>query len=268
MPIDAPIHTNASNLGRVLNAGLPVLLVFWGRNSAPCDQLMPALDHLARTHAGRVLVVKVEGRDEPELLARYHVEALPTIVFARGGQPVATARGAVGEADLAAWADHLAGQGARPPVPSGPSIPLPADAAAGAAATGAAGSYRPSSHADHAGGPGTPAGQVAVLTDSNFDQVISTTALPVLVDFWAVWCGPCRLVAPIVEDLAHTYAGRAVVAKLNVDENPNVAARYGIMSIPTLLIFRDGRIVDRMIGAQPGPVLRRHLAQQLPPSES
>jgi thioredoxin 1 len=265
MPIDAPIHTNASNLGRVLNAGLPVLLVFWGRNCPPCDQLMPALDHLARAHAGRVLVVKVEGRDEPDLLARYHIEALPTIVFARGGQTLATARGAVGEADLAAWAEYLAGQGAQPPVPSGPSIPLPEYAAASEQAAAHAGSYRP---APRAAGPGAPAGQVTVVTDNNFDQVISTTALPVLVDFWAVWCGPCRLVAPIVEELARAYAGRAVVAKLNVDENPNVAARYGIMSIPTLLIFRDGQIVDRMIGAQPGPVLRRHLAQQLPPSES
>ena len=97
------------------------------------------------------------------------------------------------------------------------------------------------------------------------DQVINGASGPgpVLVDFWAPWCGPCRMVAPVVEQLARDYAGRAVVGKLNVDENPRVGERYGIRSIPTLYIFKGGRVVDQIVGAQPADVLRQRLARHL-----
>ena len=85
--------------------------------------------------------------------------------------------------------------------------------------------------------------------------------LPVLVDFWAPWCGPCRMVAPSVEQLAREFDGRAVVGKLNVDENPAVAGRYNIMSIPTLLIFKNGAVVDQIVGAQPLEALRQRLVR-------
>jgi len=80
--------------------------------------------------------------------------------------------------------------------------------------------------------------------------------LPVLVDLWAPWCGPCHMIAPVVEKLAVDYAGRLKVAKLNVDENPATANAYHVQGIPTLLIFRDGRVVDRIVGAAPEPLLR------------
>ena len=101
------------------------------------------------------------------------------------------------------------------------------------------------------------------LTDANFDQVVAGKGKPVLVDFWAAWCGPCRMVAPAVEQLAREFAGRAVVAKLNVDENPRAAQRFNIMSIPALFIFKDGQVVDRIIGAQPAPVIRERLARHV-----
>lgn len=85
------------------------------------------------------------------------------------------------------------------------------------------------------------------ITDSNFDQVISTDK-PVLVDFWAEWCGPCKMVGPVVEEIAGDYDGQAVVGKVNVDLNPNVSARFGIRSIPTLLFFKNGQIVDKQVG--------------------
>ena len=85
------------------------------------------------------------------------------------------------------------------------------------------------------------------ITDSNFDQVIATDK-PVLVDFWAEWCGPCKMIGPVVEEIAGDYEGQAVVGKVNVDLNPNVSARFGIRSIPTLLFFKNGQIVDKQIG--------------------
>lgn len=100
------------------------------------------------------------------------------------------------------------------------------------------------------------------ITDSNFEEVISSEK-PVLVDFWAEWCGPCKMIGPVVEELASDYDGKAVVAKVNVDENPNVSAKFGIRSIPTLLVFKNGEIVDKQVGAVPKGVLSQKLDAQL-----
>ena len=105
-------------------------------------------------------------------------------------------------------------------------------------------------------------GKTIELTDSTFDQTINTDK-PVLVDFWAEWCGPCKMIGPIVEELAGDYDGKAVVAKINVDENPQTAAKFGIRSIPTLLVFKGGQIVDKQIGAVPKSVLAQKLAAQV-----
>ncbi|MCS7081497.1 MAG: thioredoxin [Bacteroidetes bacterium] len=102
------------------------------------------------------------------------------------------------------------------------------------------------------------------LTDQNFEQEVLQSELPVLVDFWAPWCGPCRMIAPIIEELAQEYAGRLKVGKLDVDHNPQVSMQYNIRSIPTLLIFKNGQVVEQLIGAVPKHMLvgylERHLA--------
>jgi thioredoxin len=98
-----------------------------------------------------------------------------------------------------------------------------------------------------------------VVTDASFSIDVERSPLPVLVDAWAVWCGPCRMIAPVIDELAAEMAGRVRVAKLNVDENPATAARFGLQSIPTLLIFKAGREVDRIVGVQPKSEISRRL---------
>jgi len=97
------------------------------------------------------------------------------------------------------------------------------------------------------------------ITDSNFDEVVKQASLPVMVDFWAEWCGPCKLIGPVVEELSGELEGKAVIGKLNVDDNPKVSVDYGIRSIPTLLIFKDGQLVDRHVGVAPKEVLLKKL---------
>lgn len=101
------------------------------------------------------------------------------------------------------------------------------------------------------------------LTDNNFDDEVLNSENPVLVDFWAEWCGPCRMIGPVVEELANDYDGKVKVGKVDVDSNPEVSVKYGIRSIPALLIFKNGEVVDQIIGAVPKSHLTKQLEAQL-----
>jgi thioredoxin 2 len=108
-----------------------------------------------------------------------------------------------------------------------------------------------------------PVGKPQPVTDASFAQDVERSPLPVLVDAWAPWCGPCHMIAPVIDQLATELAGRVRVVKLNVDDNPRTAARFDLRSIPTLLVLRDGREVDRLVGVQPKQEIARRLERVL-----
>ena len=231
---DAPIITNDQSIERVLAAGLPVALVFL--NGAASPALQETMNRLARAHAGQLLVVEVPAGDNPASVRRYQIDRLPAVVAVRGGQALSKAGGISGT-DLDSHVAFLLGKGPQPAQPE----------AAGA----------PSAH--RTGGDAHP----YVVTDATFEQDVLRSPQPVLVDFWAPWCGPCRIVAPVVEKLAQEMAGRLRVAKVDADENPFTVQRYGVQGIPTMLVVKNGQVADRWVGALPEPALRGRVAAAL-----
>ncbi len=220
---DTPITASDQALDRVLNAGLPVALVIW-RDTLD-ESLSAAMREIARTDAGRLLVARIDASENPQAAARAS-GPLPVLFLFRDGIEVGRAQG-LSAASFRAHIAHLLGRGPRPN----------------------GNGSQPSAHAD------APAAPV-IVGDATFQREVLESNLPVLVDLWAPWCGPCHMIAPVVEKLARDYAGRLKVAKLNVDENPQTALHYQVQGIPTLLLFKGGRVADRIVGAAPEPLLR------------
>ncbi len=101
---------------------------------------------------------------------------------------------------------------------------------------------------------------ITTLTDATFDEEIAAAGEPVVVDFWAEWCGPCKVIAPVLEEIATEHAGKVRIAKLNIDDNPGAARRFDVMSIPTLIVFKDGQPAKRLVGAKPKGALLEELS--------
>ncbi len=225
MAIHSVIHTNQQSIERVLQAGLPLVLVFWQRTAPLAPALEEQLERAAARHAGQLLIARIDAEAEAGLVSRFQVHQIPSLLFLKAAKVEGSLPGDAREAAVDSWLNYLTQGGERPTA----ATPSMADAP----------------------GPIT-------LTAANFDQIINGAA-PVLVDFWAPWCGPCRMVAPAVEQVAKQFQGRAIVGKLNVDEVPQIAQRYQIRGIPALYIFQRGAVVEQMVGVQSAQTLQQHL---------
>ena len=228
---DSVLASNDLSLERVLNAGLPVALVFY-EGELPAN-LRQAMDNLARRYAGKALLVMLARSDAPQAASRFNVTQFPTLVTIRDHKTV-TSQAGVQASDLNAYITHLLGVG-----------PLPAPRPSAAASSGVKRDATP--------------GPVSV-NEASFDREVLQSDRPVLVDFWAPWCGPCHMVAPTVEALAREQAQTLKVVKVNVDENLGLASKYRTMSIPTMIVFKGGREVDRWVGALPESAIRNRVA--------
>jgi thioredoxin 1 len=228
---DTPLNSNDQSLDRVLRAGLPVALIF-ADGPTPLDE---PLNQLAKQYAGQALIVKIKPGENPVSLRRYPVQGLPALVAIQADKALATVEN-VTPAELAPHLAYLVGKGPRPAPQAQP---------------------RPSAaHANNGSGA-----HPVIVTDATFEAEVLRASEPVLIDFWAPWCAPCRMVAPVVDKLAGELAGKLRVVKVNTDENPRLSQQFDIHSIPTMMIFKGGRLVTRWAGALPEGGIRQQLRQ-------
>jgi thioredoxin 1 len=232
---DAPIHSSDQSFERVLAAGLPMAVVFSGRELR--DDFDQIMRRLAREHAGQALLVRIRADENPRLTAEYRVERVPWVVTVRGSTMI-TSQPLADPGGIETHLSHLLGDGPPPTI----ADDRPKDAG----------------HRSYAAGTNR---EPLIVTDASFASDVLRSELPVLVDFWAPWCAPCRMVAPTVEKLAREHSSRMRVAKLNVDDNPVVAGQFGVTGIPTMILFNAGQVADRWTGALPESSIRARLAR-------
>jgi thioredoxin 1 len=224
--INSPVITNDQGFTRLLAAPIPVLFLLWNGQGVP-DEVNQALLDLASQEAGRLLVAKINARENPEAAHRFNVHQTPVLIgMAESGEVTRVAQPRPG--DIKRHAEFMLGRAPKP---------------------------EPAPRQQPPAGEGQAARPLHI-TDAAFEREVLHSETPVLVDFWAPWCGPCHMIAPTLDKLAREYAGRLKVVKVNVDENSHYAGLFGVQGIPTLLLVQDGRVANRLVGAQPEPILR------------
>jgi thioredoxin len=242
---DTPITTNDLSLDRVLAVRLPIMLVFL--DSTNQQNVEPQLKQIAREFSGQILVAKILTNDNPESTRRYQIRQTPAVVSLNDGQVMSKGEGLSADS-VRKHALFLTGKG---PEPAQETVSKSSPAG-----------FQPSSNGKVHGAHRANS-QPQTVTDNTFDQEVLGSPIPVLVDFWAPWCGPCRMTEPVLEKLAREMPGTLLIAKVNVDENPHLSNRFGIQSIPTMMVVKNGKVIDRWMGALPEQALRNRLSQAL-----
>ncbi len=227
MPIfDTPITTDDNNLKKVLNQQIPSLLVL--HDGGLDKPLEDAINKEAKKNAGDLLVVRVDTGQNPDTHLRYGEPPLPALVTFTEHAKVKSDAGTIRPRDIRDHIKHLLRD-----------KPLPVR---------------------DSGNKGAVANHPITVTDKNFRKEVLKSKVPVLVDFWATWCGPCHTIAPHIEQIAKEYGGAVKVAKLDIDRNQVIAGRYNVRSIPTMIVFEGGQPAARVTGADPSG-LRRMVKQ-------
>ncbi len=197
----------------VLQSDVPVVVDFWAPWCGPCRTIAPALETLAGEYEGRLTIAKVNVDEQPQWSSMLGIQSIPTLIAFKSGQAIGRLVGAYPESAYREVFDQIL------------SIEIEEEQPTMA--------------------------QPIKVSDKDFEEKVLKSDIPVVVDFWAPWCAPCRVVAPILDRLAVEYEGRLTIAKVNTDEDQQHAVEYGIRGIPTLLIFKDGKEVDRLVGSLP-----------------
>ena len=245
--LDAPVRTMVHNLDKVLMTGMPVMVVFESPACEECQKMEGSLKELAKEYAGKSLIVRVDDAHTGEINRQFSIQQIPTIVLWREGQEIGRLEGAMAQGVLKDNLEYLIGNRPRPKSAETP------------AGQSKARGTQPREGKKTSADSGAP----VVVTDATFEEVILRSPIPVLVDFWAPWCGPCRMVAPAVKELGQEFAGQLRVAKVNTDENSYQASQLGIRGIPTLILFKNGHEVARVVGAAPKSTLKAKVEQAL-----
>jgi thioredoxin 1 len=227
-PTDAPpTLATSTELDDILNTDLPVLLLVWNGETLR-SEIKTELENAARDHEGRIRVVKADTSKSPEFAERFELGKHPLLIGLFNGE-ILGRRPRPWKTDVQGMVEMLL-------VHAPAALPKKQEK--------------------------TPAdGKPVTVTDKTFQKEVLESPVPVLVDFWAEWCGPCKQVAPILDKLATEFAGKIRVAKVDVDANPGLSQAFRIMSIPTLMFVKNGKIVGQQAGALPEHILRNAIQQ-------
>jgi thioredoxin 1 len=230
--IDSPITASMDTLDRVLGSGLPAVLVLYNtKNGDLSDPMQQTMKRIAKNEAQRLLIVKSDVAENPSLGLKFDLSGGTPVMIAMKDQKEVARQNAATPGTLENYAAYLLGR---------------------------------SDKINQNGGNNKPSSAKPVkVSDRDFAERVLGSDRPVLVDFWAEWCGPCHMIAPSLEKLAGEFGDQLTVAKLNVDENPQMARQYRVQGIPMLLIFKNGQVIDRLVGAAPEPTLRQFVQQHI-----
>jgi thioredoxin 1 len=226
--INSPVITNDQGFARLLAAPIPVMFLLWD-GTGVSDELNQALLDLAAREAGQLLVARINAHENPQAARHFNVSQTPVLIGMEESVEV-TRLSSPRPQDIDEHAQFMLGRAPQPRTAPAPGRQPAADSG--------------------------PAARPLHISDAAFEEEVLRSETPVLVDFWAPWCGPCHMVAPTLDRLAREYAGRLKVVKVNVDENTHYAGLFGVQGIPTLLLVRAGKVVNRLVGVQPEPYLR------------